>query len=191
MGTIDQMINDLNAEGVEIGGQTTAGEIITQLKLLKALIEIDKKTAWHDLRRNPIDLPDSERGVIVCTEYSLHTMANYIRGQWRGRFEEKVIAWKEIEMFEVGGFKRMTQKREFGSGKNEFRVEVNCNNGTDCLAGTKQITLRMNGCHCDATTLLARALEEFEIKHKELFEEAVNKPYGKNFSKEFWEDLNE
>lgn len=80
----------------------------------------------------------------------------------------------------------MERKRTFGNGRNEFRVEVNCRNGSDCLALTKSITLMMNGCHCDATELIERALIEFEANHKDLFDEAINKYSSDSFSDKFW-----
>lgn len=74
-------------------------------------LEKANKYKWHDLRKNPEDLPSHNKKVIVYyrkrnSENTLQygtdrIISDYPKG-WRG-FQKgnRVIAWKEIEGFEV------------------------------------------------------------------------------------------
>ena len=74
---------------------------------IKALIKADKYK-WHDLRKNPCDLPRVINGygesdyVLVKTERCDMEIAcySYIKKQWS--INNYIIAWKYIEPFEEG-----------------------------------------------------------------------------------------
>lgn len=72
------------------------------------------KYRWHDLRKNPEDLPDDERKVYLAVD--MKTYITYIIGEYSlspvkddsvrdwfssdGFYLKAVIAWREIEPFE-------------------------------------------------------------------------------------------
>lgn len=93
------------------------------LEYAKAIVEQHERYGWHDLRKNPNDLPDTERKVDVMAEmlckwdgvYRIFPMqmshkAKIMYGKPIGwgigypydfDFEtDEVIAWREIEPFE-------------------------------------------------------------------------------------------
>lgn len=81
----------------------------------------------------------------------------------------------------------MKEKRVFGNGRNEIKVDPQTTYGTDCCVWTTPITLKINGCHCDAIKLISRALMEFELNHPDLFKEITEKDYNDFLSKGFWD----
>lgn len=85
----------------------------------------------------------------------------------------------------------MKEKRIFGNGRNEIKVDLQTIYGTDCCVLTAPIILKINGCHCDATILISRALMEFELNHPDLFKEITEKKYTDDLSKGFWDFDNE
>lgn len=72
-------------------------------------LEKQEKYRWHDLRKNPEDLP-TEKGIYLVSgtwggqkpEYWLCEFANYgaLRGWVNGALNPRVIAWRYIEPFE-------------------------------------------------------------------------------------------
>lgn len=63
-------------------------------------------TQWHDLRKDPNDLPKEYDTVLVCTEdidlHKLVLICNYHYDKWwfaDGETAEDVIAWCEIPQF--------------------------------------------------------------------------------------------
>lgn len=81
-----------------------------EFKVVQELIDKQEKYRWHDLRKDPNDLPNESLGCLVCMSkngYSPHWFASYNKERecwldgidW-GRKLDKVIAWKYIEHFE-------------------------------------------------------------------------------------------
>ena len=74
-----------------------------------------EKYRWHDLRKNPNDLPSNDRNVYlaldmkeyvtyICGDYSENPIKDDMQRDWfsqDGYLMKNVIAWKEIEPFEV------------------------------------------------------------------------------------------
>ena len=60
--------------------------------------ETIEKIEWHDLVKNPEDLPDSCESVAVKTYDGEFYVACYSNGEWRFKDIQynPVIAWKEI-----------------------------------------------------------------------------------------------
>lgn len=82
-----------------------------QKKELERIISNAKRYRWHDLRKNPEDLPDDNRLVIICPERLAGSkdgieIAFYVKNKKLWEEEEfyyrehEVIAWREIEPFE-------------------------------------------------------------------------------------------
>ena len=84
-------------------------EMVAEAYLPDAIYELEKYK-WHDIRKNPKDLPNKSGEYIVCIKY--HTgekeigIGYYkkITGYWDGSialmYDGNIIAWKEIEPFE-------------------------------------------------------------------------------------------
>lgn len=79
---------------------------ITEI-LLKAVEELETK-GWHDLRKNPEDLPEERHDVlcfVIHNEHRYYLQGYYNGGAWRctplGTFlnEEDVKAWCELLKF--------------------------------------------------------------------------------------------
>lgn len=76
------------------------------------LSRIEEKYRWHDLRKNPDDLPCKDGLYAITTQYDeelsetgfgqYESMYGYTSG-WSATMPSygKIIAWKEIEPFEV------------------------------------------------------------------------------------------
>lgn len=66
------------------------------------MVEKTEKYKWHDLRKNPEDLPENTGVYLVkrptdrCT-YCEYTVFVYNTKLW---IEQSVVAWREIEPFE-------------------------------------------------------------------------------------------
>lgn len=58
-------------------------------------LENAEKYKWHDLRQNPNDIPNTKRQVYVACEWGEYSTDFY-------PFADGVLAWREIEPFEVG-----------------------------------------------------------------------------------------
>ena len=78
------------------------------ISLSKKLIKNQLKYRWHDLKKNPDDLPENGRlveTVYVPARLPIHTI-NYAYGHEYGgkgfnkRTDTIVIAWREVEPFE-------------------------------------------------------------------------------------------
>lgn len=85
----------------------------------------------------------------------------------------------------------MKEKRIFGNGINEVKVDPQTVRGIDCCVWNAPIILKINGCCCDAITLISRALMEFELNNPDLFKEMTEKKYPDDLIKGFWDFNNE
>lgn len=75
-----------------------------QYKILCGYHEKEKKYAWHDLRKNPDDLPDTPRLVLtkIDFEYWEYEISRYMQFEYTGMWmnqKAQPIAWREIEPF--------------------------------------------------------------------------------------------
>lgn len=78
------------------------------LEELKELRKCKEKYRWHDLRKNPNDLPEDNKDVLVtikggCVNRTWHDSCgwrNATAKKARYYSNDRVIAWKEIEEFE-------------------------------------------------------------------------------------------
>lgn len=83
----------------------------------KAIIEQHERYGWHDLRKDPDDLPKTKGVYIGCVEnprnhqrttgeialYDITATGFYIWKRKRGFVQhQNVVAWREIEQFEGG-----------------------------------------------------------------------------------------
>lgn len=81
------------------------------LEELKELREYKAKYRWHDLRKNPADLPEDDKDVFVsvrggCVNRTWHDSCgwrNATSKSSRYYSDKSVLAWKEIEEFESEG----------------------------------------------------------------------------------------
>lgn len=55
------------------------------------------KPKWHDLRKDPNDLPKENGDYYVCLEDKIHTVQYWNNNHWC--FSEKPIAWCELPQF--------------------------------------------------------------------------------------------
>ena len=70
-------------------------------------IEYQRKPIWHDLRKNPKDLPKLEDIIIVCKEFMgteiIYEIECYYPRNWTREASEqkrkRVLAWMEIPKF--------------------------------------------------------------------------------------------
>ena len=69
-------------------------------------IEYQRKPIWHDLRKNPKDLPKDSEMVVVCMEFDNETtdseIGYYYINNWvcnSVRRRKRVIAWMDIPKF--------------------------------------------------------------------------------------------
>ena len=77
------------------------------LEELKELREYKEKYRWHDLRKNPADLPEDNKDVLVtikggCVNRTWHDSCGWRNATAKiARYysNDRVIAWKEIEDF--------------------------------------------------------------------------------------------
>lgn len=61
---------------------------------------------WHDLRKNPDDLPDNNTDVTICNQNGTHLTVHYYNGfncyahqsEWR---MHDVVAWTYFERFKL------------------------------------------------------------------------------------------
>ena len=78
------------------------------LEELKELRKYKEKYRWHDLRKNPADLPEDNKDVLVtikggCVNRTWHDSCgwrNATAKKARYYSNDRVIAWKEMEEFE-------------------------------------------------------------------------------------------
>ena len=63
-------------------------------------IEYQRKPIWHDLRKNPNDLPDNDRLVLIITDGHVIT-SKYQIPTWiyEGKYVINVLAWMDIPKF--------------------------------------------------------------------------------------------
>lgn len=90
----------------EIDGENCAKHYMN----LKKLVDKKEKYKWHDLRKNPEDLP-KENGLFICVEriyswgycdeYTYRAVAKIEEYTDDRGAKRTPIAWKEIEQFEV------------------------------------------------------------------------------------------
>lgn len=66
--------------------------------------DIQHKYRWHDLRKNPDDLPNNSRPVLVADiNWNVCIRAYFVNSNGYGKWSQDkygVIAWREIEPFE-------------------------------------------------------------------------------------------
>lgn len=93
----------------EIGATEVSKEAFEQF-IIPTLSNAEKYR-WHDIRKNPDDLPKEEGEYIVCEDYGFgkeYKSLPYMHSEefneyyWLVGWKEKeaLIAWKEIEPFE-------------------------------------------------------------------------------------------
>lgn len=73
------------------------------LEELKRLREHNEKYKWHDLRKNPEDLPDDSRKVecrTVTAKGLVNAVFGYYSDRWCCGMNSNVIKWREIEPLE-------------------------------------------------------------------------------------------
>lgn len=78
------------------------------LNVVSWLFNKQQKYRWHDLRKNPADLPEDNKDVLVtikggCVNRTWHDSCgwrNATAKKARYYSNDRVIAWKEIEEFE-------------------------------------------------------------------------------------------
>ena len=77
--------------------------IVAYRIFLKEMLEESEKYRWHDLRKDPKDLPEDDRKV-ECITLTKSRKSNHVFGYFDRRWVcgmcSNVIAWKEIEPFE-------------------------------------------------------------------------------------------
>ena len=96
---IQQVINAATINGI------TKREV---LNVVEWLFNKQQKYRWHDLRKNPADLPEDNKDVLVtikggCVNRTWHDSCgwrNATAKKARYYSNDRVIAWKEIEKFE-------------------------------------------------------------------------------------------
>lgn len=78
--------------------------IVAYKTWLKEMIEDLEKYKWHDLRKNPDDLPTTDRDVNFIDFDGDVYIGELSNGKWYANQADdrikNVIAWKEIEPFE-------------------------------------------------------------------------------------------
>lgn len=85
--------------------------IVAYKTFLKDMLEECNRYRWHDLRKDPKDLPDKDGMYLVCIIYhseekavgvSFYGIMYGYKSEWNMLMpnDGKVIAWKEIEPFE-------------------------------------------------------------------------------------------
>ena len=112
MAEIDRLPHHYDEEvGEDVYDSTSKVNELLQLnKIVSKALEKADKYRWHDLRKNPDDLPEAiEDGyeseyVLVMTgtpEWNNHEWAYYHHGKrlW-STYEQNVFAWRYIEPFE-------------------------------------------------------------------------------------------
>ena len=69
-------------------------------KINNSDIEYQRKPIWHDLRKNPNDLPKDDRIVLVISDYHV-TTSSYCNSKWgyESTYKVKVLAWIDIPAF--------------------------------------------------------------------------------------------
>lgn len=78
------------------------------LEELKELRKHKEKYRWHDLRKNPDDLPEDSKDVLVTVKGGCVNRTWHVSCGWRNTTAKKasyysdksVLAWREIEEFE-------------------------------------------------------------------------------------------
>ena len=78
---------------------------------LDTVKEYKEKYRWHDLRKNPDDLPEDSKDVLVTVKGGCVNRTWHDSCGWRNATAKKasyysdksVLAWKEIEEFESEG----------------------------------------------------------------------------------------
>lgn len=78
------------------------------LDVVSYLFEEQNKYRWHDLRKNPDDLPEDNKDVLVsvkngCVNRTRHDFYGWINATSKLSYhysDKSVLAWREIEEFE-------------------------------------------------------------------------------------------
>lgn len=104
---IDSIVDYLN-EDKNYVGELPDNAIGAQIEINRVLFEVEKHR-WHDLRKNPDDLPERNENdesdyvlvLIGSPEWNHWEQAyyNHAKGAW-SPYEQGIIAWKMIEPFE-------------------------------------------------------------------------------------------
>lgn len=78
------------------------------LNVVSWLFNKQQKYRWHDLRKNPDDLPEDNKDVLVsvkngCVNRTRHDFYGWINATSKSSYhysDKSVLAWREIEEFE-------------------------------------------------------------------------------------------
>lgn len=113
MAEIDRLPHHYDAEvGEDVYDDTSSVNELLQLnKIVSKALEKADKYRWHDLSKNPDDLPEADE--YGCSEYVLVMIGT---PEWNGweqayyhhgkrmwsTYEQNVFAWRYIEPFEEG-----------------------------------------------------------------------------------------
>ena len=85
------------------------GEYVQALEMAVKALEEKAKYRWHDLRKNPEDLPKEDGVYMVCQFNNNNKIKSYTDlplcddGSFCTPWYMPVIAWREIEPFESEG----------------------------------------------------------------------------------------
>lgn len=97
-------LDDVHWEGQE---RREHRENVEEHRLILKLAENAEKYRWHDLRKNPEDLPDGRWVMCACHGRNNQVMRMSPSGEWLTWYPETatfvhgfVLAWREIEPFE-------------------------------------------------------------------------------------------
>ena len=111
MAEIDRLSYHYDAEvGEDVYDSTSKVNELLQLnKIVSKALEKADKYRWHDLRKNPDDLPEADE--YGCSEYVLAMIGTPEWNSWEqayyhhdkrlwSTYEQNVFAWRYIEPFE-------------------------------------------------------------------------------------------
>ena len=111
MAEIDRLPHHYDAEvGEDVYDDTSKVDELLQVnKIVSKALEKADKYRWHDLRKNPDDLPEADE--YGCSEYVLVMIGTPEWNSWEqayyhhgkrlwSTYEQNVFAWRYIEPFE-------------------------------------------------------------------------------------------
>lgn len=75
------------------------------ISIVKEAVEKQNKYRWHDLRKNPQDLPTSNMNVYIAYKWQesgkiSYYLESFVEGEFLSPSDAEVIAWKYIEPVE-------------------------------------------------------------------------------------------
>ena len=73
-----------------------------EIKIAKEAIEKAEKYKWHDLRKNPDDLPEDNKLIVICSVSSITGSKAYDAINWKKNFKplKNEISWAYFDPFE-------------------------------------------------------------------------------------------